>query len=335
MTVELAPVEWGEKKPDPTPRQSQSWLLLAAGDDREHGGNDGYDDDPSRTYRWDSTVAHHADINVGDAIVVWDKKSSIGASVVESISIATEAKTLKKCPHCGKAGIKIRKQLTPAYKCYKCGGLFIEPKLVVKNVTTYESRHDVAWVDLACALPGSALRKLCKDPGSQQSMRPLRWDDFTKEVEHLGLGPVLDAVRSSTARILGGHKERTVRVRVGQHHFRKFLVDKYGPVCAFTGLSPLPTLEAGHLYSYAKSGEHHSDGGWLMRRDVHRLFDLGFLAVNPQSFQIDVHPSLSDYLMYQDLHEQKLHVKVTQKQHQWLVEHWNAHRAKPELNVVP
>jgi predicted RNA-binding Zn-ribbon protein involved in translation (DUF1610 family) len=270
---------------------------------------------------------------VGDAVVIWDKKTSIGASVIESITTGTETKTLKKCPHCGKAGIKIRKKILPAYKCYKCGGLFDEPKLVVKNVTTFESRHDIAWVDLDSAVPGPTLRRLCEEPGSQHSMRPFRWDDFTREVAELGLGPVLDAVRASTARILGGHKERTVRVRVGQHQFRKTLVDKYGPVCAFTGLGPLPTLEAGHLYSYAESGEHHSDGGWLLRRDVHRLFDLGFLAVNPQSFQIDVHPTLDEYPMYQNLHGQQLHVKVTQKQHQWLVEHWNAHRIESDAGL--
>jgi hypothetical protein len=113
---------------------------------------------------------------------------------------------------------------------------------------------------------------------------------------------------ASTARILGGHRDRTVRVRIGQHQFRKTLIDKFGPVCAFTGGGPLPTLEAGHLYSYAETGEHHSDGGLLLRRDIHRLFDLGYLAVNPQSLQIDVH-------------------SVTQKQRQWLLAHWKAHRS--------
>lgn len=307
---------------------ARAWLLLSVGDDRQHGGNDGYDDDPSVSYRWDSTVPHSADIHVGDAIVIWDKKSSIGASVIEAISHGSEMKTLKKCPHCGKAGIKVRKTMSPGYKCYKCGGLFDDPTLVVKKVTTYESRHDIAWVDLAGALPGATLRKLCEDPDSQQSMRPLRWDAFRTAMANAGLLPMLDAVATSVPRILGGHKERTVRVRIGQHQFRKTLVDKYGAVCAFTGEGPLPTLEAGHLYSYAKAAEHHSDGGWLLRRDVHRLFDLGFLAVNPLSLQVDVHPTLGEYPMYQNLHGQELHVKVTQKQHQWLMEHWHAHREK-------
>ena len=32
----------------------KSWLLLSVGEDRQHGGNDGYNDDPALTYRWDS-----------------------------------------------------------------------------------------------------------------------------------------------------------------------------------------------------------------------------------------------------------------------------------------
>jgi N-acyl homoserine lactone hydrolase len=45
-------------------------------------------------------------------------------------------------------------------------------------------------------------------------------------------------------------------------------------------------LEAAHLYSYAASGVHHLDGGLLMRRDVHRLFDLGHHAVRPNSLTL-------------------------------------------------
>lgn len=223
--------------------------------------------------------------------------------------------------------------MSPGYKCFKCGGLFDEPQLIMKQVTTYESRHDVAWVDLAGVLSRTVLKGLCKDPDSQQSMRPLHWEAFRSAMEDVKLLPMLDAVASSIPRILGGHKERTVRVRIGQHNFRKALVDKYGAICAFTGAGPLPTLEAGHLYSYAEAGEHHQDGGWLLRRDVHRLFDLGFLAVNPQSLQIDVHPSLGQYSIYRDLHGEQLHVKVTVDQKKWLIEHWNAHRTVAESGV--
>lgn len=72
-----------------------------------------------------------------------------------------------------------------------------------------------------------------------------------------------------------------MRVRVGQAEFRLRLLARYGNVCAFSGPSPTAALEAAHLYSYAAEGRHHDDGGFLLRRDLHRLFDLGLLAVEP------------------------------------------------------
>lgn len=304
---------------------ANSWLLLTVGEYRQHGGNDGYDDDPRVTYRWDSTVPHHGALSPGDAIVLWDKKTSIGASVIEDIHRGTTVKTLNRCPNCKKASIKARRTMLPTYLCNRCGETFNHPENVRKEVTTFETQHDVAWVDLDGVLTGAELRNLCRDPGSQQSMRPLRWNAFRDAVAAQGLRPALDSITSSSTRILGGHHERTVRVRIGQQQFRKSLIEKYGPVCAFTGRGPLPTLEAGHLYSYAASGVHDSEGGLLLRRDVHRLFDLGFLTVDPKSLRICVKSEIDNYAVYRDLDGQNLQVTVTEGQREWLARHWASH----------
>lgn len=86
----------------------------------------------------------------------------------------------------------------------------------------------------------------------------------------------------------GVHVLRTVKTRVRQHAFRKMLFEKFGYVCVFTGPQPDGALEAGHLYQYADKGKHHEDVGLFSRRDVNRLFDLGLLALNPTTLQIDV-----------------------------------------------
>jgi hypothetical protein len=33
----------------------RAWLVLAVGTNRQHGGNDGYDDEPESHYGWDDT----------------------------------------------------------------------------------------------------------------------------------------------------------------------------------------------------------------------------------------------------------------------------------------
>ena len=41
-----------------------AWLALTVGEDRQHGGNDGYDDSPSSHYSWDETVPNHAAVHL-------------------------------------------------------------------------------------------------------------------------------------------------------------------------------------------------------------------------------------------------------------------------------
>ena len=65
----------------------------------------------------------------------------------------------------------------------------------------------------------------------------------------------------------------------------------------FHGPAPAEVLEACHLYSYAEIGRHDIEGGLLLRRDLHRLFDQGLLAVTPDG-TIDVGESLKPYDLY-------------------------------------
>ena len=43
-----------------------AWLVLAVGDDRQHGGNEGYDAGPAVHYSWDSTVPNHEAVAGGE-----------------------------------------------------------------------------------------------------------------------------------------------------------------------------------------------------------------------------------------------------------------------------
>src|SRR5881275_2225114 len=140
---------------------ARAWLVLAAGDDRQHGGNDGYDDDPASIYRWDDTVPNHKATSAGDAIVIWDKRSLIGASVIERIDEGDAVKNVYRCSNCGRAHIKRRKHKKPEWRCFGCSTNFEAPVVESRPVHTYASRHDVGWVDLNGLLDGAELRQLC------------------------------------------------------------------------------------------------------------------------------------------------------------------------------
>jgi putative restriction endonuclease len=83
-------------------------------------------------------------------------------------------------------------------------------------------------------------------------------------------------------------KPVTVLPRLGQGAFRVLVTDAYGRRCAFTRERTLPVLEAAHIKPYACGGKHELSNGLLLRSDLHKLFDLGYITVDPVSRQVVV-----------------------------------------------
>jgi putative restriction endonuclease len=81
------------------------------------------------------------------------------------------------------------------------------------------------------------------------------------------------------------------RGRLGQGAFRVLVTDAYQRRCAVTGERTLPVLEAAHIKPYALSGPHRIDNGILLRSDLHKLFDLGYVTVTPE-LRLEVSPRL-------------------------------------------
>jgi hypothetical protein len=304
-----------------------AWLMLAAGDNREHAGNDGYDDIPSEHYSWDNTVPNCAKPQVGNVIALWDKKHLLGASLIAAIDVGEATKQRKLCPACDKASIKKRSTLTPPYVCTSpgCGVRFDTPNEKTIHVRTYRSRHDVAWVDMKALLTADELREACVQQESQHSIRELNLSKFRAAVIARGVSP-MTPIEAALDAVMSGHRTAAVRVRIGQPAFRRRLLAEFKDVCAFTGLAPRDVLEGAHLYSYAANGRHHDSGGLLMRRDIHRLFDLGHIAVNPDSLLIDVDPAIHQFPSYVALHGQRVQVRLDHQHRSWLRMHWDTYR---------
>jgi putative restriction endonuclease len=71
-----------------------------------------------------------------------------------------------------------------------------------------------------------------------------------------------------------------IHPRLGQGAFRVSVTDVYQRRCAVTGEKTLPILDAAHIQPYAEGGEHDVTNGLLLRTDIHRLFDLGYVTVS-------------------------------------------------------
>jgi putative restriction endonuclease len=81
------------------------------------------------------------------------------------------------------------------------------------------------------------------------------------------------------------------RSRLGQGAFRILVTDAYERRCAVTGEKTLPVLEAAHIKPYAMRGPHLVRNGLLLRSDLHKLFDLGYVTVTPE-LRFEVSPRL-------------------------------------------
>ncbi|WP_135452766.1 HNH endonuclease signature motif containing protein [Mycobacterium sp. DL99] len=310
--------------------QPAAWLLMAVGDDRQHGCNDGYDDEPNCSYTWDETVPNHGKLRAGDRIALWDKHTLLGASVIEEIFVEDNVpKVAHRCPSCHKANLKARRKKSPRYRCFKCEAEFDVPDSSVRLVRQYTSRHDAGWVDLNGALTGEQVRKLCFSPDSQLSLRSMNWEALLDAIKH---HPRWSDVSTWTSerrqlRASGGHQMRMTRVRLGQTSFRASILAKYGPVCAISGAAPVEVLDAAHLYSYAELGTHYEHGGFMLRKDVHFLFDRGGICIDPHQFTVDVLPSLRRFEPYAGLHSAPLRVPtISDPQRSWIAAHWKQHR---------
>lgn len=111
----------------------------------------------------------------------------------------------------------------------------------------------------------------------------------TKNADGLGLWESVQAAQSATN--YGQGFEATsgprygqptlVKPRLGQGAFRILVTDTYSRRCAVSGEKTLPALEAAHIRPYSKGGEHIASNGLLLRRDIHSLFDAGYVTVTP------------------------------------------------------
>jgi putative restriction endonuclease len=73
-----------------------------------------------------------------------------------------------------------------------------------------------------------------------------------------------------------------VRPRLGQGTFRVAVTSAYGGACAVSGEHSLPVLDAAHIRPYsAVGGTHEVTNGLLLRADIHRLFDSGYVTITP------------------------------------------------------
>lgn len=98
---------------------------------------------------------------------------------------------------------------------------------------------------------------------------------------------------------------RQIRERQGQAAFRRNLLRRYGTRCMISGSTIDRIIDAAHIRPYRGESDNHEENGLLLRTDLHALYDLGLLGIEPVTLKIRLHPSLRKS-EYGELHGRKL-----------------------------
>jgi putative restriction endonuclease len=90
------------------------------------------------------------------------------------------------------------------------------------------------------------------------------------------------AETSGAPELPGGYGDPLLQPRrLGQGTFRALVTDTYERRCAITHERALPALDAAHILPFHQVQVHSVRNGILLRSDVHRLFDAGYVTVTP------------------------------------------------------
>lgn len=107
-----------------------------------------------------------------------------------------------------------------------------------------------------------------------------------------------------------------VRPRLGQGAFRILVTDSYRRMCAVTRERTLPALEAAHIRPFAEGGEHEASNGVLLRRDIHSLFDAGYVTITPDlHFEVSrrIKEEFENGRQYYELHGRRISLPDDQR----------------------
>ena len=96
-------------------------------------------------------------------------------------------------------------------------------------------------------------------------------------------------------------KLRAVAHRQGQKKFRNEVLQAYQFKCAFTKCDVEQVLQAAHIVPYNGSKTNNIRNGILLRSDIHDLYDMFFISINPNNYEIVLSTFLKgSYLNYLD-----------------------------------
>lgn len=284
--------------------------------DRSFQTIDSYKDSISEYYNYDSLVPNSKQIKKDDIVIITDKKMILGFASIAYIDISKGEKIIRRCPQCPSTTIDSRKTKIPKYRCNK-GHSFDIPLEEPVDVTKFKAVFN-SFVPFKGQKKDLLQIRPFYIKGYNQNMSMQRLDskvfklfgdieqklqlDSANNILFPEQGYVKEEQSPYTIKIKDEREIilQAIKLRRGQQSFRKKLLEKYNQTCIITGCNIVDILEAAHIKPYRGENDHHPNNGLLLRADIHTLFDLNLISINPYTFEVMVSDLLvnSEYIKY-------------------------------------
>lgn len=339
---------------------SRAWSLITIDDGtRQYGGNEGYDDELTSRYQYDSAVPNHKQLSVGDMVLVRGRKKLLGVARIDAITSASGQKQRNRCPVCKAVNIKRRSSMMPPWRCRQ-GHEFEMPLTDSISVTHYTATFGGSFIACPEGVPVNVMREAALRPNDQLSIQefdpgkiekllyekyPVTRALIAQLVYSLVLGPeeadadphtAPDGTMAENAMSMTDARRavlRSIRQRRGQRKFRNLLLKVAQGCCQVTGCTLAAILEAAHIDSYRNDTHNQAVNGLLLRADIHTLFDLNLMAINPADLTLHFHPAVTaaGYALYD---RQPLRTAAVRPSNAALTRRWAAFSAQLLLSVT-
>lgn len=289
-----------------------AWSFLTFGEDRQYGGNAGYEDDLQRVYKYDSKVPNHKQVAKGDLAILRGKRDVYGFATITSIIKKRGVKVLKRCPECNSTSIRYRPSKNPHWRCDDRKHEFEKPHATELEVDLFEAGFGGTFIFLNGELTIPVLREISVKRNDQLAIQRLNIEKLEELVkgnltaDRIMLRAVasapLDFVDSAedtsefTPSMVDQREKvlREIRARRGQRKFRNEILKRFGGQCVVSGCKVQELLEAAHILPYRGEEYNHPSNGLLLRTDLHTLFDLGLIKIEPQTLTVCIADSIQD-----------------------------------------
>ncbi len=263
-------------------------------------------------YTYETDDRSKKQIAEGDLLFLRDQKRLLGIAHVESVGTEKREQRVLKCPVCDISKVEMRKKRELPYRCFH-GHQFAAPAEAQQLTVLHTAHFPQSYARVAAQIEPAELR-----PFELTNSRhvKLKLADVTGICGYIArrdhtIAPTLKSWLRSRSIALGDREAysasahalpivdeqdrpfQAIRERRGLATFRDKLIARYGARCMISGCAVLALLEACHVGKYQGPEDNHPANGILLRSDLHTLFDLDLIGIDPADMEITVHSSLT------------------------------------------